>query len=210
MKTENSKTSERHKLILSLLQILDLKNPYKYTALQSLSIFYTWKNIRQQYKNNKAKKVAPKWNDEFELPDGFCSVSDIQDYIDYIIKKHETLTDNPPNHIYVNKVNNRPVFKIKDENKLELKTPETMTLFDSTKKKKNNRQNKERTSLEVIEVVLVQCNLVYNQYQQKSEVLYTFMPNKSYGYLLNVELNNLVFLKTYNTEFDHITITFVD
>ena len=135
MKTENSKTSERHKLILSLLQILDLKNPYKYTALQSLSIFYTWKNIRQQYKNNKAKKVAPKWNDEFELPDGFCSVSDIQDYIDYIIKKHETLTDNPPNHIYVNKVNNRPVFKIKDENKLELKTPETMTLFDSTKKK---------------------------------------------------------------------------
>ena len=80
----------------------------------------------------------------------------------------------------------------------------------TAQKKNNNRQNKERTSLEVIEVVLVQCNLVYNQNQQKSEVLYTFMPNKSYGYLLNVELNNLVFLKTYNTEFDHITITFVD
>ena len=57
---------------------------------------------------------------------------------------------------------------------------------------------------------LVQCNLEENQYQQKSEVLYTFTPNKSYGYLLNVEPCNVVFLKTYNTEFDDITVTFTD
>ena len=57
-------------------------------------------------------------------------------------------------------------------------------------------------SLEVVDVVLVQCNLVGNQYQQKPEVLYPFTPNKSYTYLLNVEPSNLVFLKTYNTEFD--------
>ena len=66
------------------------------------------------------------------------------------------------------------------------------------------------TSLEVVEVVLVQCNLVDNQYQQKSEVLRTFTPNKSSAYLLNVEPSNLVFLKTYSTEFDEIIITFTD
>ena len=76
---------------------------------------------------------------------------------------------------------------------------------------KINKQKKEKVpSLEVVEVVLVQCNLVDNQYQQKSEVLYTFTPNKSYAYLLNVEPSNLVFLKTYNTEFDKIIIPFTD
>ena len=65
-------------------------------------------------------------------------------------------------------------------------------------------------SLEVVEVVLVKCNLVDNQYQQKSEVLYTFTPNKSYVYLLNVEPSNLVFVKTYNTEFYQIIIAFMD
>ena len=64
--------------------------------------------------------------------------------------------------------------------------------------------------LEVVEVALVQCNLVLNQYQQKSEVLYTFPSNKSYAYLLNVEPSNLMFLKTYNTEVDEIIITFTD
>ena len=65
-------------------------------------------------------------------------------------------------------------------------------------------------SFEVVEVVLVQCNLADNQYQQKSEVLYTFTPNKSYDYLLNVEPSNLVFLKTYNKEFDETIITFIN
>ena len=77
-------------------------------------------------------------------------------------------------------------------------------LIDKTK----NGENKQ--SFEVVKVVLVQCNLVGNQYQQKSEVLYTFTPNKSYAYLLNAEPINLVFLKTYNTEFDEINITFAD
>ena len=65
-------------------------------------------------------------------------------------------------------------------------------------------------SLEVIEVVLVQCKLVDNQYQQKSEMLCTFTPIKCYGYLLNVETNNLVFWKTCNIDFDDITITFTN
>ena len=90
-----------------------------------------------------------------------------------------------------------------------MQTPETMKLFTSTKiliVKTKNRENV--PSLEVAEVVLVQCNLVDNQYQQKSDVLYTFTPNKSYAYLLNVEPSYLVFLKTYNTEFNEIIIIF--
>ena len=74
-----------------------------------------------------------------------------------------------------------------------------------------NRQNGEKVpSLEVAEVVLAQCNLVNKQYQQKSEVLYTFTPNKFYSCWLNVERSNFVILKTYNTEFDKIIITFTD
>ena len=89
--------------------------------------------------------------------------------------------------------------------------PETVKLFGSTKKLIVRRKNEEKVPrLEVVEVVFVQCNLVDNQYQQKSELLYTFTPNKSYVYLLNVEPSNLVFLKTYNTEFDEIIITFMD
>ena len=108
----------------------------------------------------------------------------------------------------INRINNWVVFEVKDGYKLELQTPETMKLFGS---KKINRQSKKwRKCLELDEVVLIQCKLVDNQYQQKSEVLYTFPPNKSYAYLLNVEPSNLVFLKTYNTEFDEIIITFTD
>ena len=65
---------------------------------QNLFIYYTLKNIRKQYKINKLKIIALTWNDEFKLPDGFYSVLDIQDYIEYIIKKYETLTTVPPIH----------------------------------------------------------------------------------------------------------------
>ena len=103
------------------------------------------------------------------------------------------------------------MFKIKDGYNLELQTPETMKLFGSTKKLIGKTKNGEKLPrLQVVEVVLVQCNLVDNQYQQKSEILYIFTHNKSDTYLLNVEPSNLVFLKTYNTVFDEIIITFPD
>ena len=73
-------------------------------ALANLSIYYTWKNIKSAYNNNKFKISAPAWNDEFDLPDGSCSILDIQDYFKYIIKKHETIANNPPVQIYVNKM----------------------------------------------------------------------------------------------------------
>ena len=105
---------------------------------------------------------------------------------------------------------------MKDENKLELQTPETMKFFGSTKNLISKTKSGEKVpSLEVAEVDLVHCNLVDNQYQQKSEVLYTFTPNESHAYLINIEPNNFQiiskeFLKTYNSEFDEIIITFTD
>ena len=73
---------------------MNLKNPNKNTVLTNLSIYYTWKNIKSEYNNNKVKISAPTWNDEFNLPDRSYSVSYIQDYFEYIIKKHETIADN--------------------------------------------------------------------------------------------------------------------
>ena len=100
---------------------------------------------------------------------------------------------------------------MKDENKLELQTPEAMKFFGSTKNLISKTKSGEKVpSLEVAEVDLVHCNLVDNQYQQKSEVLYTFTPNKFYAYLLNAEPSNSVFLKVYNAEFDEIIVTFTN
>ena len=97
-------------------------------------MYYTWKNIKSEYNNNKFTISAPLRNDTFDLPDGSYSIADIQDYLEFIIKKHETLTENPPVQIYPNKIKNRIVFKVKTGFKLQLLTPETMKLLGSTKK----------------------------------------------------------------------------
>ena len=113
-------------------------------ALANLSIYYTWKNIKTKYNNNKCKISAPTWNETFDFPDGSYSIDDIQDYFEFIIKKHETLSENPSIQIYLNKIKNRIIFKIKNGYKLELLTPETMKLLGSTKKvvdKDKNGQN---------------------------------------------------------------------
>ena len=112
-------------------------------ALANLSICYTCKNIKSEYSNNKFKISAPTWNDAFDLPDGFYPISGIQDYFEFIIKKHETLTENPPIQNYPNKIKNRIVFKIKTGHKLELLTPETMKLLGSTKKDVDSDKNSE-------------------------------------------------------------------
>ena len=91
-------------------------------------------NIKSEYNNNKFKISALTWNDEFDLPDASYSIVDILDYFEFIIEKHETLNENPPVQIYLNKIKNRIAFKIKTGYKLELLTPETMKLLGSTKK----------------------------------------------------------------------------
>ena len=88
MNSENSKTSDPHRLLLNLTDKINLKRSDKYVALSNLSIYYTWKNIKNSYENNKFKISALTWNEEFELPDGSYSISDIQDYFEYILKKH--------------------------------------------------------------------------------------------------------------------------
>ena len=143
MNTENSKTNEPHRFKLDLTDKLNLKNPNKNMALANLSIYYTWKNIKSEYKNNKFKISAPTWNDTFDLPDGSYSISDIQDYFEFIIEKHETLNENLTIEIYPNKVKNRIVFKIKTGYKFELLTPETMKLLGSAKKDVDSDKNGE-------------------------------------------------------------------
>ena len=90
--TENSKTSKPHRFKLDLTDKLNLKNPNKNMALANLSVYYTWKNITSKHNNNKFKISAPTSNETFDLPDGSYSISDIQDYFKFKIKKHETLT----------------------------------------------------------------------------------------------------------------------
>ena len=132
------------------------------------------------------------------MPNESYSLSDIQDYFEYIIKKHETIADNPPVEIYVDKIKNRIVFKIKIGYKLELLIKETMQLLGSSKK--DIDQSKDR-NLETVEVVLVHCNLVNNSYQQVSKVSFTFVPNKQFVQLITIEPQSLTMLKTTSAEF---------
>ena len=121
MSSDNSKSSEPHILKLKLASKLDLQLGEKVIALSNLSIYYRWKNIKSSYNNNKFKI----WNEEFKLPCGSYFVSDIQDYFKYILKKHEEKINNddddddddknkPSIQIYINNVENRITFKIKD------------------------------------------------------------------------------------------------
>ena len=159
----------------------------KTLALANLSIYYTWKNIKSEYNNNKFKISAPAWNDTFDFPDGSYSIFDIQDYFEFIIKKHETLNEDLPIEIYPNKIKNRIVFKIKTGYKLELLTPETMKLLGSTKKDVDKDKDGENVpKLESVEVVLVHCNLVKNDYQHTSKVLFNFVRNKQFRELINI------------------------
>ena len=135
MNTENTKTNESNKFIYQFTNKRNLKTPKnKNIGLVNLSIYYTWENIRSEYNSNKFKISAPTWNDNFDLPDGSYSISDIQDYFEFIMRKHEPLTENPSIQIYPNKIKNRIIFKVKKGYKLELISPETMKLLGSTKK----------------------------------------------------------------------------
>ena len=180
-------------------------------TLVNLSIYYTWKNINSEQENKKFKISAPTWNDTFDLPDGAYSIADIQDYFEFIIKKHKTLTENPPVQIYPNEIKNRIAFEIKTGYKLELLTPETMKLLGSTKKVVDKDKNGEIVpKLESVEVVLVHCNLVKNDYQHTSKVLFSFVPNKQFGQLINISPHSLTMMNTVNTEFSFVKVWFTD
>ena len=145
------------------------------------------------------------------MPDGSYSISDIQDYFDFITKKHETLAENPPIQIYANKIKNRIVFKINTGYKLELLSPETTKLLGSTMKYVDKDKNGEDVpKLESAEVILVHCNLVNNSYQQASKVFFTFVPNEQFGQLITISPYLLTMIKTANAEFQSIQLWFTD
>ena len=131
MNSRNSKTSEAHRFSLDLTDKRNLKDPKKNMALTNLSIYYTWINTKSEYSNNKFRISAPTWNDILIYL--MIPITDIQVYFEFIIKKHETLTETPAVQIYVNKIKNRIVFKIKAGYKFELLTSETIKLLGSTK-----------------------------------------------------------------------------
>ena len=211
MNSENSRTSEYHVLLLKIVDKLDLRSGQKSVALSNLSIYYTWRNTKSSYKNNKFKISAPTWSDEFELPDGSYSISDIQDYFEYILKTQSESVDGPTIEIFVSKNENRITFKIQHGYYLELLTPETMKLLGSTESKITGEKNGENVPhLEVVELVLIHCNIVDSSYQQNSRILYTFVPNKPFDSLLEISPPNHIFLKTFNSEFYEIKVWSTD
>ena len=211
MNTANSKTKHSNKFVYNFTDKLNLKNPKKNIALANLSIYYTWKNVKSDYNNNKFKISALTWNDTFDVPDGSYSIAALRNYFEYIIKKHETIAEVSPVLIYVNEINNRIVFKIKSGYKLELLSKETMRLLGSSSDTIDGDKNSELVpKLESVDLVLVHCNVVNNNYQQASKVLFTFVPNKKYGQLITVSPETLIMLKTVNAEFSFIEILFTD
>ena len=199
MNSRNSKTNEPNRFKYDLIDKLDLRNPTKNMALANLSIYYTWKNVKSTYNNNKFKILAPTCNETFGLPDGSYNISEIQDYIEYIIKKHETIGETAPILIYANTINNRIVFKIKSGYKLELLSKETMKLLGSTK----NIIDSDKNSENVPRLENVELDYYYL-------LLFTFVPTKQYGKLISISPHSLVFLKIMNTEFSEIEVWFTD
>ena len=143
MNSRNSKTSKSHVLILNLIDKTDLRRGEKSIVFSNLSRYYTWKNIKTLYNNNKFRISAPTRNDEFELPNGSYLLLDIQDNFEYILRKHGEVIDNPSVRICINKVGNRITFKIKTGYYLELLTTETMKLLERTQNKVTKDKNDE-------------------------------------------------------------------
>ena len=156
---------------------------------------------KKSYNNNKLKISAPRQNDEFDLPDGSNSVSNNQDYFEYILEKYWENIDNPSIRIYVNNIENRITLKIKTGCYLEILAPETMKLLGNTENKITKDKNGENVPhLMITEKVLVHFNTVNNNYQQDSRVLYTFVPNKPFSNFLEISRKSHISLKTFNSE----------
>ena len=108
--SENNRTFEYHVLVFKVADKLDLRRGQRSVALSNISIYYTWKNVKISYNNNPFTISAHTWSEEFKTPDRSYSMSDIQDYFEYILKRHSENVDNPSIKVYVNKVENRVTF----------------------------------------------------------------------------------------------------
>ena len=145
------------------------------------------------------------------MPDVPYSIAEIQNYFEFLIKKHETLAGNPSVQIYPNEIKNRIVFKVKTGYELELSSSKTMKLLGSSKNDVDqDNDGEDIPKLESVKVVLVYFNRANNNYQQASKVLFTFDPNKEFGQLNNILSHSLIMLSTINTEFSSIEVWFTD
>ena len=195
--SENSKTQPRI-IILKLTDKLGLKRGEKSITFSNLRIYCTWKNIKSSY--NKYQLQHRMINLNYLADHILYQIFKI--FVEYILKKRGENTDNPSVKIYVNKIKNRIVFKIKNGYSLKLLTPETMKLLGGTKNKIDKDKNGENVPhFEITEVVLVHCNIVNNHYQQDPRVLYICVSNKPFGSLLEISPTNFIPLKTFNSEF---------
>ena len=140
-----------------------------------------------------------------ELPDESYSVPNIQILFWIYLKKHGEKTDNPSIKTYVNKVENRVTFKIKTVYYFKLIMPETIN-----NKSKITADKSSENDLGTTKVVLIHSNNVNNVYQQDSIVLYSLIPNKSFGQWLDISLKIFIFLKTFNSELLHLKVWFID
>ena len=156
----------------------------------------------EKYKKSHIRTI----NSKYQLQHGRTNLNYLMDHILYNGEK----AVNPSIRIYINKTENRIKFKIKTGYYLELLTPETIKLLGSTKSKTADENGENVPYLEVTEVVLIHCNIVNNSYQQNSRILYTFVLNKSFGQLLDISLENFIFLKTFDSEFSYIEVWLTD
>ena len=150
-----------------------------------------WKNLKKLVRKNKFKTSEETWDQDFELSDETYSISNIQDYFEYIIKKHETLADKPLIQIYIDKIQNRVKFQIISGYYLQLLTPETMKILGNTEEKISKDKNSENVPrLKIIRVVLNHCNITNNQYYHGSKGLPIFVPKNTFDQPLNIFSRN--------------------
>ena len=209
MNTKNSKTSESNRFRLDFTDKLDLRGN---KTIVNLSIYYTWQNLKSEYKNKKFKIIRPTWDSILDLPNGSYTIADIQDYFLYIIKEHESITSNAesPVLIYPNRIKNRIVFKIKTGYKLELLTNETMALLGDGPIIDTNKNGDNVPELEQVHSVLIHCNAVHNDYLQDSKLLHFFVPDKSFGQLISIQPKELIQSKATGSIFNYVEIWFID
>ena len=184
MDTENSKTTDSNRFRLHFTNKLDLRGD-KTVSLSNLSIYYTWKNIKEQYKNNKFKLSGPTWDEDLTLEDGSYTIEDTQDVFLWVVKKHETdvkSREESPILIYPNGIENRIVFKIRAGYKLKMLTNETMGLLGDGPIVNMDKNGENVPRLEQVCFVLLHCSVVRNDH-----LLYTFVPSDDFGKLLFIE-----------------------
>ena len=194
MNSKNSKTNESYKFKYDLIDKLDLKNPNKNMVLANLSIYYTWKNVKSTYNNNKFKISVPTWKETFDLPDGSYNISEIQDYIEYIIKKHELNKEKDNNQLKKNKKKLKdPNVIVKElESELDDKEENIKTLKDNNKDLKNIIKIKD-IEIEKLEKIKINYDKEIKESEEELEKTYKNINEKKVEYnklkILNDELN---------------------